>query len=283
MLLVLSTTTTLVAGLAGMLLMAIAISAGPLMPRAELAFVSYHDAQSDIVVYDATRDLRHNLTHSRAYELTPAWSPDGEQIAFVSDRAAGLHIYVMDAYGGHLRRLTPPGRAYEAPRWSADGTRLAFIARGSAGADVFIINADGTGFEQVSGETTDPGSIMLELGLDTPAASGPQSPAGARFLNVDFVEHTGWALMISQSAGAPGELLAPLGRNFGEIFALSWSPDGQRIAYLSSSDGQVDVYTIAPEPGSIPQRVTRTPAYESSPVWRPLASPAAGENSSTPP
>ncbi|MBL8145557.1 MAG: PD40 domain-containing protein [Anaerolineae bacterium] len=263
----------LIAGLAGALLMGMAVSAGALMPRTELVYVSYHDTQSDLIAYDAARSLGHNLTRSRAYELSPVWSPDGSQIAFVSDRAAGLHIYVMDAGGRNIRRLTPPGRAFEAPRWSADGARLAFVARGSAGVDIFTVNADGSGFEQVSGQTTDPGSIMLELGLDTPAASGPQSPSGEGLLSVDFVEHIGWALVLSEANGEPGVLLASLGRNFGETAALSWSPDGQRIAYLSSTDGQVDLYIIAPVPGSHPQRVTHNRAYESSPVWRPLNTP----------
>lgn len=273
MLLRLSAMTVLAAGLTGALLMAMAVSAGPLMARTELVYVSYHDTQSDLIAYDAARSVGHNLTRSRAYDLSPVWSPDGSQIAFVSDRAAGLQIFVMDAGGRNIRRLTPPGRAFEAPRWSADGARLAFVARGSAGVDVFTVNADGSGFEQVSGQTTDPGGIMLELGLDTPAVAGPESPSGESLLSVDFVEHIGWALVLSVTNGEAGVTLASLGRNFGEAAALSWSPDGQRIAYLSSTDGQVDLYIIAPVPGSQPQRITHNRAYESSPVWRPLSAP----------
>lgn len=269
MLLRLSSVAALVTGLGSALLMAAAVSAGAAMPHAELAYVSYHDFQSDIMVYDAARSVGHNLTRTRAYELNPVWSPDGNRIAFVSDREFGLHIFVMDADGRNVRRLTPSGRAYEAPRWSADGTRLAFVARGPGGVSVYTVLADGTGFEQVSGQTTDPGSIMLELDLDAPAASGPQSPASTAVLKVTFIEHAGWGLMLSAVDGEPGSLLALLGRNYGETLSLSWSPDGQQIAYLSSSDGQTDLYIIAPIPGSPAQRVTDTTAYESSPVWRP--------------
>jgi TolB protein len=255
--------------LLGMALMLGATAAAARLPRHELAFVGYHGAQSDLFLFDATRAILRNLTRSTGYDLSPAWSPDGQSIAFISDRELGLHVYVMDASGQNILRLTPPGRAYEFPRWSPDGTRLAFIARGSAGADVFTVNADGSGYQQVSGRTADPGSIMLELGMDAPAASGPQSPTNTGFLSVDFVDDAGWALMLSTAEGEPGAMLASLGRLFGETTAVSWSPDGTQIAYLSSKDGTVDLYLIAAQPGSLPQRITAGRSYESSPVWRP--------------
>ena len=257
----------LVAATSAMLAL-VAVVVGGRLPRSELAYVSYRLSQSDIILFDALRHVEHNLTGTPAYDLNPAWSPDGSQMAFVSDRDGGLQIFLMDANGEQIRRLTPPGRAFEAPRWSPDGNRLAFVARGTTGADVFVVNADGTGFQQVSGETTELGSIMLELGMDAPAAGGTESPVDGEAISFHYALETGWGLYMGESQEDEGDFLASLGPIVSELSA-SWSPDGQAIAYLSWADGAPDLYLIAPSPGSPARQITRDSFYESSPVWRP--------------
>jgi dipeptidyl aminopeptidase/acylaminoacyl peptidase len=48
---------------------------------------------------------------------------------------------------------------------------------------------------------------------------------------------------------------------------LAWSPDGQRVAFVSAHEDQVDLYTAALD-GSI-TRLTNTPRLEQGPVWSP--------------
>jgi WD40 repeat protein len=73
------------------------------------------------------------LTHNRATELCPRWSPDGTRIAFVTDRAGPPHVAVMNEDGSDCRVLheTNPlsGRPDEVNSqldWSPDGTRIVF-------------------------------------------------------------------------------------------------------------------------------------------------------------
>ena len=54
----------------------------------------------------------------------------------------------------------------------------------------------------------------------------------------------------------------------GDDFAPAWSPSGQRIAYLSDSDGNVELY-VASADGSNALRVTKTGVPESQPTWSP--------------
>ena len=52
-------------------------------------------------------------------------------------------------------------------------------------------------------------------------------------------------------------------------YSPSWSPDGQKIAFFSERDGNVDVYIMNPD-GSNQTRLTNNPAYDGYPFWSPL-------------
>jgi TolB protein len=67
-----------------------------------------------------------------------------------------------------------------------------------------------------------------------------------------------------------------LTRNVALDDSPAWSPDGQKIAFLSNRDGklggqfapQTDIHVMNAD-GSDPQNLTRTPAGEGQPVWSP--------------
>jgi TolB protein len=84
------------------------------------------------------------LTHSRAIDISPAWSPDGSQLAFVSDRTGSPQLYVMDADGGKARRLTYQGPYNTGPAWSPDGRWIAYEARVGGQFDIWVIDPEGT-------------------------------------------------------------------------------------------------------------------------------------------
>lgn len=73
------------------------------------------------------------LTHNRAFDGNPAWSPDGTQIAFLSDRLKpGLEgptqLFAMDTDGSGITRLTHERTGVETPVWAPDGSELAFVS-----------------------------------------------------------------------------------------------------------------------------------------------------------
>ena len=104
-----------------------------------LAFVSDRDGVDRIYIAQGDGSIT-ALTEG----VSPAWSPDGQQIAFVRVPSPDWRgytqvgtMYLIDRDGSNLRELGAGGR----PAWSPDGTQIAFVTD-TGGADV--MNADGT-------------------------------------------------------------------------------------------------------------------------------------------
>ncbi|MCB8981701.1 MAG: PD40 domain-containing protein [Ardenticatenaceae bacterium] len=96
------------------------INAGPAFSHDGrfLAYHSFRDGNSEIILLDLASGEAVNLTNNPAKESHPTWSPDDSQIAFVTDRDGNDEIYVMDVDGTNLQNLTNhPARDFE-PRWS---------------------------------------------------------------------------------------------------------------------------------------------------------------------
>ncbi len=95
-------------------------------------------------------DLR-QLTSGSESDVSPAWSPDGNQIAYVrfptsdSSDTNPWQIWVLNADGTDPRRLTNEGRYDDAVAWSPTGRELAYISHLSNDEDweVRVIPVEG--------------------------------------------------------------------------------------------------------------------------------------------
>lgn len=96
------------------------INAGPAFSHDGrfLAYHSFREDNSEIILLDLTSGEAVNLTNHPAKDSHPTWSPDDSQIAFVTDRDGNDEIYVMNVDGTNLQNLTNhPARDFE-PQWS---------------------------------------------------------------------------------------------------------------------------------------------------------------------
>ncbi|MEM8607738.1 MAG: hypothetical protein AAGF92_11560 [Myxococcota bacterium] len=96
----------------------------------------------DIHVMDlATREVT-RVTHDRAQDTGPAWSPDGRRLYFSSDRTGIANIYAWNVDDGTLVQVTNLISGAYTPAPSPDGKRLAYIGYSSVGFDVFLMDLD---------------------------------------------------------------------------------------------------------------------------------------------
>ena len=78
------------------------------------------DGGTDIYVMDVDGTDRERLTTDDAYDLDPAWSPDGQRIVF--NRSGNL--VVANADGTNASSLTT-NNGWSQPAWSPDGLTIA--------------------------------------------------------------------------------------------------------------------------------------------------------------
>jgi Tol biopolymer transport system component len=256
-----------IVGALSLLLLVGAVVAGRfLLHSTEIAFVSYRDLNPDIYLTDLDHNLIYNLTRNEAYDIAPAWSPDGEWLAFASDREGRRNIYVMNHLGGSLRRLTNQGGIYTLPRWSTDGQSLVFVALDENPNGIYSIGLDGSNLERLNDPETPNRALTLDLALDPGSIARARSPDGSRIAFMTYREY-GWGIYLSADATRrDASLLVTTGY---PTEAPVWSPDGKQMAYIAQVSGSTDLFIIGVDDPRDPLRLTFNRSFESSPAWRP--------------
>ncbi len=94
------------------------------------ARISHNNSQIFSIHADGSHLVQ--LTHSKGFNQSPAWSPDGSEIAFISTCFGTWDVCIMDADGSNIRRLTKKSwiRILTPidfhPSWSPDGQWIVF-------------------------------------------------------------------------------------------------------------------------------------------------------------
>jgi dipeptidyl aminopeptidase/acylaminoacyl peptidase len=187
-----------------------------------------------------------NLTAGEKADAAPRWSPGSDRIAFTSNRNGSAQLYVVPAAGGEPLRLTDLAEDVREPCWSPDGTRLAFCAR--VGSNLYDEEDERRRaphrFKRLQFKLDDEGwTGDRRQQLFTVAADGSSDP---RQLTSGDYEHA----------------------------SPAWSPDGSRIAFVSTRDEDwdvqlvSDVYVVPAEGGEL-ERLTAGDGVCEQPSWSP--------------
>jgi Tol biopolymer transport system component len=96
----------------------------------------------DILLLDSTGTVVREVTHDRAVDCGPAWSPDGRYLYFSSDRTGVFNVYAYEMATHTLSQVTNVLGGAFAPAVSPDGATLAIASYSSRGYDIHTLAVD---------------------------------------------------------------------------------------------------------------------------------------------
>ena len=79
------------------------------------------------------------VLESREPIMSPAWSPDGQNLAYVSFEGKASAIYVQRLATGERRRVSARAGINGAPAWSPDGRKLALTLSRDGNLDIYTL------------------------------------------------------------------------------------------------------------------------------------------------
>ena len=213
-----------------------------------IVFNSDLDGNMDIYSIGADGAGLTNLTNSPQDESSPMVSPNGKLISFLSESNGASTMELMPIDGSDRQRITPHEGTYHSQRWSPTSDRLAYAFEQADRSLVYVATTNGEEPELLSRKTGN------EVGGWS--WSGDQ---------VTFVvdQGDGQGIYIRNADGVNEHRVTDT-----PDYSPVWSPDDHTIAFLSTRDGNAELYVIDAT-GSNQRRITETDADEYHISWSP--------------
>ncbi|MGE5815769.1 MAG: TolB family protein, partial [Acidobacteriota bacterium] len=184
-------------------------------------------------------------------DFLPALAPDGRTVAFVRETHEGRDIFLLDLVTRIARRLTRDHRRISGLTWSPDGQAVIVSSIRSGMMALYRVALTDGRIERLantSDEATEPMARGGRLVFS-------QAQTDSNIYRVD--------LRGQRPAGAARLLIGSSRADY----APHISPDGRRIAFLSTRAGGQDIW-VASADGTDPRRLTSVP-IASGPRWSP--------------
>jgi len=267
----------------------------------KIAYVADRAGAKEIYIMDYDGYGAFPLTAVRDLALTPAWSPDGEQIAFMGYRGSVTNIEVISRRGGNPVSFPSPAGLNTTPAWSPDGKRIAFASNRDRhttdGTEIYVANSNGGNMTRLLPRTTtrgidtspvwnpatgreiafvsdrsgsqqiyrinDDGTNLRRIIDDGGDAENPSWSPDGNFLAFAWKKAgRGFDIYLHDLATGRNSQLT---QNAGDNEKPTWSPDGKHIAFQSDRTGSLQIFSMLAD-GSKPRQLTRS-GVNKAPAW----------------
>ena len=209
-----------------------------------IAYITKSSQRYQLWVADADGENAQSALASSEPIISPAWSPDGNQLAYVSFESRKPVVYVHNVSTGKRRLIANFKGSNSAPAWSSDGKTLAVTLSRDGGSQLFLLSA-------VGGE---PRRLIQSSGIDT------EPVFSADGQSIYFVSDRGGSPQIYKvSVNGQGVERVTFTGTYNISPALSL--DGRWMAYISRVGGAFKLHVMDLTSGAV-KAITDTAADE---------------------
>ena len=160
-------------------------------------------------------------------------------------------LYCMSSGGSAIERLS--AEVAEKPTWAPDGRSILYVTHSENGTWFHLISPKGQDLMRIPV----PPMINLITGISW-APDGTEIVFGGRVIEPESFDIYRMKLTMEP---VQWEVLT-------DGIQPAWSPEGQRIVYTSSHEGNLELYLMDID-GRNPQNLTRHEGYDAHPSWSP--------------
>ena len=155
------------------------------------------------------------------------WSPDGSTLAFCGQRNEEFDVYTIPVNGGPEQRLTTAKGLDDGPDYTADGKFIYFNSERTGSMQIWRMKSDGSSQEKITADEfnnwfphpSPDGKWLVFLSYEKGVVGHPANQTVR--------------LRLMPMAGGPVQELAKFFGGQGTINVPSWSPDSQKVAFVS--------------------------------------------------
>ena len=272
-----------------------------------IIYVSEENGNPDLYSVDPESGEISSVKRGPAAETGPVWSPDGTRIAFISDDGGSrdINVVLVDGQGG-IVRLSPADRGADSnegsPRWHSEGVSVAYVSELGGQSDIYVSAIEGDSHTPL---TTSEGSEFLgdwspdgqwlvfsREGEDETQGLWLRNPAGVNLLRLtegadsdpvwspdgdviafvrdDFGNRDIYLIRPEEGTEWRGKVVEERWLNSPEEdHSPDWSPDGDILVFVTTRDGNAEIYIADANDDAPPQRLTINEASDTDPVWSP--------------
>ncbi len=270
----------------------------------KIAFNSDRDGNDEVYVFNFETALVTEVISDKVAALqTPAFSRDGKRIVYSAEVAEKKgEIRLLDLDSGKTRVLLKTNSAQNYPQFSPDGKKIAFHQEVYGRWDVFVTNVDGTGTTNITRNAAsdsipnwlpDSEHLLIRSDRDSESLVSRFYSIKTDGTDLQALEVAGGAIgwirvsidgnRIVYScarggsddaeldicvASADGKYEKVILRRPGNDMQPVFSPDGKKIAFVATSDGNPEIYLMNSD-GTGLIRLTRNVSKDLNPDFSP--------------
>jgi TolB protein len=223
--------------------------------NSRLAFSVLGDRGWSIKMYSLLLNRLVNFPTS-GNDISPAWSPSGQQLAFSSARTGDYQIWIADTAGNIAHKITSFSGGNSSPTWNPKtGAQIAWISGRTGLPQLYTMDADGSGVQRLtdggyaSSPSWSPNGQFVAYAWDR--KYGPGAPGGQDIYVMEIATKK-WIQLTHDG---------------GRCDFPSWSPDGRHIVYANSPDGKADHTRIMSMLADGTQKTALTAPGADMPNW----------------